>query len=218
VKVVAILRRRMLGALLPLVALATPVPAFADMASDVKAVNDGWAHITYEVQGSSTQTKALDRLAQQANALVVHYPGKAEPLLWAGIVTSEQANRANFFHKLGLATKARDLIAKAYAIDPRAAGGGAALSLGVLYHKVPGSPIAWGDDDRAVELLKQALTIDPDGLDSNYFYGDYLLDQGDKAGARAYLQKALQAPHDTSRPVWDAGRRREVRSLLAKAA
>lgn len=210
--------RTALTALVPLLAMLAPTAAFADMASDVKAVNDGWAHIAYEVQGSSTQTKALDQLAKQANTLVARYPGKAEPLLWAGIVTSEQANHANFFHKLGLATRARDLIAKAYAIDPRAADGGAALSLGVLYYKVPGSPLAWGDGDRAVKLLRQALAIDPDGLDSNYFYGDYLLDRGDKARARAYLQKALRAPHDASRPVWDAGRRREVRNLLAKAA
>lgn len=210
--------RKAITALAPLFMLMAPSVALADINSDVKAVNDGWAHITYQVQGSSTQTKALDQLAKQANILVSRYPGKAEPLLWAGIVTSEQANRANFFHKLGLATRARDLIAKAYAIDPRAANGGAALSLGVLYYKVPGSPLAWGDDARAGKLLKQALAIDPDGLDSNYFYGDYLLDQGDKAGARAYLQKALRAPHDPNRPVWDAGRRREVRDLLAKAA
>jgi tetratricopeptide (TPR) repeat protein len=194
-----------------------PVAARADMAGDVKAVNDGWAHITYEVKGSSTQTKALDRLAKQAAALVARYPGKAEPLLWQGIITSEQANRANIFHKLGLAGKARDLIAKAYALDPHAAHGGAALSLGVLYYKVPGSPLGWGDDEKAGKLLKEALALDPAGLDANYFYGDYLLDQGDKAGARAYLTKALKAPHDASRPVWDAGRRDEVRALLAKA-
>ncbi|GGY97785.1 tetratricopeptide repeat protein [Novosphingobium colocasiae] len=211
------LRRIILVAAAPLLAALLPTAALADMAGDVKAVNDGWAHITYEVKGSSTQTKALDQLAKQANTLVARYPGKAEPLLWAGIVTSEQANRANFFHKLGLATKARDLIAKAYAIDPRAADGGAALSLGVLYYKVPGSPLAWGDDERAVKLLKQALATDPNGLDTNYFFGDYLLAQGDKAGARAYLQKALRAPHDASRPVWDAGRRREARDLLGKA-
>ncbi|QSR20391.1 tetratricopeptide repeat protein [Novosphingobium sp. KA1] len=204
--------------LAPVAVAAMPVAAHADMASDVKAVNDGWAHITYEVQGSSTQTKALDQLAHQAAVIVARYPGRAEPLLWQGIITSEQANRANFFHKLGLATQARDLIARAYAIDPRAAQGGAALSLGVLYYKVPGSPLAWGDDDKAARLLKQALSVDPNGLDSNYFYGDYLLKQGDKAGARAYLQKALRAPHDAARPVWDAGRRREVRALLGKAA
>jgi tetratricopeptide (TPR) repeat protein len=186
------------------------------MSQDVKAINDSWAHIAYEVKGSSTQTKDLDQLARQAAALVQKYPGQAEPLLWEGIVVSEQANRANIFHKLGLAERARDLIAKAYAIDPKAADGGTALSLGVLYYKVPGSPIGFGDDGKANKLLKEALAIDPDGLDANYFYGDFLYDQGNKPLAKAFLQKALKAPHDPARPVWDAGRRREVQALLAK--
>ncbi|TNE46191.1 MAG: hypothetical protein EP321_01140 [Sphingomonadales bacterium] len=185
------------------------------MPEEVKAINDGWAHIVYEMKGSSTQTKALDRLGQQAAQVVARYPGKAEPLLWQGIVTSEQANRANFFHKLGLATRARDLLAKAYAIDPHAGKGGVAMSLGVLYYKVPGSPIGFGDDARAGKLLKEALALDPGGMDANYFYADYLLDQGDKADARTYAMKALRAPHDTTRPAWDAGRRREVQALIA---
>ena len=79
------------------------------------------------------------------------------------------------------------------------------------------APIGFGDTDKARKLLKEALAQDPGGLDANYFYGDFLLDQGDKAGARAFLQKALRAPHDGTRPVWDAGRRREVQALLAKA-
>lgn len=199
-----------------LLALTVPAHAAGSMSDDVKGINDSWAHITYEVKGSSTQTKALDKLADRAAAVVAKYPGQAAPLLWQGIVVSEQANRANIFHKLSLATKARDIIAKAYAIDPKVADGGAAMSLGVLYHKVPGSPIAFGDDAKAKRLLREALALDPEGLDANYFYGDFLYDQGDKAGAKSYLQKALRAPHDPSRPAWDAGRRREVAALLGK--
>jgi tetratricopeptide (TPR) repeat protein len=198
------------------VLVATPTAAFAGMPEEVKAINDGWAHITYEVRGSSTQTKALDKLAQQAAALVARYPGRAEPLLWQGIVTSEQANRANFLHQLGLAKRARDILAKAYAIDPKVAAGGAAMSLGVLYYKVPGSPIGFGDDAKAKRLLKEALALDPDGMDANYFYADFLYDQGDKAGARSFAQKALRAPRDATRPAWDAGRRREIQALLAR--
>lgn len=201
------------------VVLLTSVPtaAWAGMTEDVKAINDGWAHITYEVRGSSTQTKALDRLAAQAAQIVARYPNQAEPLVWQGIVRSEQANRANMFHKLGLATEARDILARAYRLNPRAANGGAMMSLGVLYYKVPGSPIAFGDKARAGRLLHEALAVDPDGLDSNYFMGDFLLDQGNPTAARTYLQKALRAPHDDGRPAWDAGRRREVQALLAKA-
>ena len=199
-----------------LLACATPALAAGSMAQDVRAINDSWAHITYEVRGSSTQTRALDALAKQAAVLVQRYPGKAEPLLWQGIVTSEQANRANFLHKLGLATRARDILARAYAIDPRTADGGVAMSLGVLYYKVPGSPIGFGDDVKARKLLKEALALDPNGLDANYFFGDFLYDQGEGATAKTYLQKALRAPRDPSRPVWDAGRRREVQALLSR--
>jgi tetratricopeptide (TPR) repeat protein len=205
-------------ALAAMLAAATPSLAVGQSMSDqVKQINDGWAHISYEMRGSSHQTTALDQLARQAAALVAHYPNQAEPLLWQGIVLSEQANRANIFHKLGLATRARDILARAYSLNPRAANGGAAMSLGVLYLKVPGSPIGFGDKDRARRLLREALALDPNGLDANYFYGDFLLDQGDSAGAKSYLQKALRAPHDASRPVWDAGRRREVQALLAQA-
>jgi tetratricopeptide (TPR) repeat protein len=207
-----------IGACAALVVCAMPSVVYAGINEEVQAINNQWAHISYEVRGSSTQTKALDKLAITAATVVARYPGKAEPLLWEGIVVSEQANRANMFHKLGLATRAKNILAKAYAIDPKTSHGGAAMSLGVLYYKVPGSPIGFGDDDRARRLLKEALALDPNGMDANYFYGDFLLDQGDKAGARSFLQKALRTPHDPNRPAWDKGRRNEVLALLKKAA
>ncbi|KQX25186.1 MULTISPECIES: tetratricopeptide repeat protein [unclassified Sphingomonas] len=199
-----------------MVAAALSCAASAGMPEDVKSINDNWARIAYQMNGSSHQTTALDQLAHQADLVVARYPGQADPLLWQGIVVSEQANRANIFHKLGLATRARDILARAYAINPKAGNGGAAMSLGVLYYKVPGSPIGFGDSAHARQLLQQALSIDPDGLDANYFWGDFLYDQGDKAGAKAALLKALRAPHDPNRTVWDAGRRREVQALLTK--
>lgn len=201
-----------------IIALTLPTVAIAGMPEDVKAINDGWARISYQMNGSSHQTTALDQLSHQADVIVARYPGQAEPLLWQGIVVSEQANRANFFHKLGLATRARDILARAYQINPKAGNGGAAMSLGVLYYKVPGSPIGFGDDAKARQLLQQALALDPNGLDANYFWGDFLYDQGDKAGAKAALLKALRAPHDPNRTVWDSGRRSEVQALLKKVA
>lgn len=62
-----------------LLALCTPALAAGSMTQDVKAINDSWAHIAYEVRGSSSQTRQLDALAQQAAALVARYPNQAEP-------------------------------------------------------------------------------------------------------------------------------------------
>jgi uncharacterized protein (TIGR02996 family) len=131
-------------------------------------------------------------------------------------VTSEEAAQASMFQKLGLARAARDILERARAINPRAANGGVLMSLGVLYYRVPGFPIGFGDTKKARSYLQAALQMDPNGLDSNFFYADFLHEQGDKAGARAHLLRALKAPASPARPVWDAGRRAEARALLAK--
>nr|WP_294850553.1 tetratricopeptide repeat protein [uncultured Sphingomonas sp.] len=194
-------------------ALASENPA---MDADVMRINNGWAHIRYQVRDRSAQFSQLAALEGQAHQVSAKYPGRAEPLLWEGIVVSEEAARASALRQLGLATRARDILAKAYAINPRVADGGAAMSLGVLYYKVPGWPIGFGSTAKARSFFQQALAQDPKGLDNNFFYGDFLAQEGDKARARQYLQRALQAPTNPNRPVWDAGRRAEVRSLLAK--
>lgn len=203
--------------------IATLIFASAAQASDnsamdaeVLTINNGWAHIKYEVNGAKAQYAALEALATKAAAVSAKYPGHAEPLMWEGIVRSEEAAVASTFKKLGYATAARDLLVKGFKLDPHAGKGGLAMSIGVLYYRVPGFPIAFGSTSKAEQFLKAGLTNEPAGLDSNFFYGDFLNSEGKKALAKTYLQKALNAPRDPSRPVWDAGRRAEVRALLAK--
>lgn len=203
---------------LSLAVLAMPAAASdnAAMDADVMRINNAWAHVRYQVKDRNAQYYQLVALERQAHQVVLKYPGRAEPILWEGIVVSEEAARASAFRQLGLATRARDILAKAYAINPKVADGGAAMSLGVLYYKVPGWPIGFGSTAKARSYFQQALAQDPRGLDNNFFYGDFLAQEGDKARAKQYLQRALQAPPTPSRPVWDAGRRAEVRALLAK--
>lgn len=196
------------------------VPAMASddatLDSDVMRINNSWAHIRYQVRDRNAQYSQLAALEKEAHQVTAKYPGKAEPLLWEGIVVSEEAARASTFKQLGLATRARDILAKAYSINPRVADGGAAMSLGVLYYKVPGWPIGFGSTAKARHYFQEALAQDPRGLDNNFFYGDFLSQEGNKSGAKQYLQRALQAPTNPNRPVWDAGRRAEVKALLAK--
>jgi tetratricopeptide (TPR) repeat protein len=207
-----------IGALVASLTLAGAAQASDNpaMDADVAAINNGWAHIKYEIKGSSAQYAALEALGAKASAVSAKYPGHAEPLMWEGIVRSEEAAVASMLKKLGYATTARDLLLKGFKIDPHAGKGGLAMSLGVLYYRVPGFPIGFGSTPKAEQFLRAGLTNDPTGLDSNFFYGDFLKSEGKNALAKTYLQKALNAPHDPTRPVWDAGRRAEVRALLAK--
>jgi Tfp pilus assembly protein PilF len=87
----------------------------------------------------------------------------------------------------------------------------------VLYYKVPGWPVAFGDKARAQELLKRGLTINPTGIDPNYFYGEFLVETGRAAEAVPFLERALKAPARPGREIADAGRRDEALALLAKA-
>jgi tetratricopeptide (TPR) repeat protein len=200
------------------IAIATPVCASNNpaMDNDVARIGNEWARIKYQVHGRDEQYRQIDALAAQAAQVVARYPGRAEPLLWQGIVTSEEAGMASMFQQLGLARSARDILNHAAAIDARAANGGVPMSLGVLYYRVPGFPIGFGSTDKARTYLKTALAMDPGGLDANYFYGDFLKTQGDYKGAAVYLDRALHAPADPHRPVWDAGRRADVRTELAE--
>jgi tetratricopeptide (TPR) repeat protein len=90
-------------------------------------------------------------------------------------------------------------------------------SLGVLYYKVPGWPVGFGNKDKAKELLQKALALNPKGIDPNFFYGEYWLEQGNAPEAIAYLERALQAPARPGRVIADNGRREEIRTLLDKA-
>ena len=66
--------------------------------------------------------------------------------------------------------------------------------------------------------LKQALAINPDGLDPNYFYGDFLQRQKRYEEARAALEKALAAKDRPGRELADKGRRAEATALLQQVA
>jgi cytochrome c-type biogenesis protein CcmH/NrfG len=86
-----------------------------------------------------------------------------------------------------------------------------------LYYRVPGFPFGFGDNKKARELLAQAVSLAPNGMDANYFYADFLMSQREYAAADKLLRHALSLPPQTDRPLWDKNRRAVIRELMAKA-
>jgi tetratricopeptide (TPR) repeat protein len=197
-----------------LFAACMPV-AQAAVEDDVSKLQADWAQIKY-VAPKGEQEKSFEALTQSAAAVRERYPARAEPLIWYGIIAASYAGAKGGLGALSIVKDAKKALEDALAIDRTALAGSAYTSLGSLFYQVPGWPVGFGDDKKALEMLQAGLAINPDGIDPNYFMGDFLLRKGDYAGARASLTKALAAPPRPGRAVADEGRRKEIEELLAK--
>jgi len=193
---------------------AAPDPAFD---AELLSIQQAWAKVNYETPAGDARKEAFDTLEKRAEAFTKQHPGRAEALIWEGIIESSYAGAKGGLGALGLAKEARANLEAALKIDPTALNGSAYTSLGTLYYRVPGFPIGFGDHDKARKLLQEALKINPDGIDPNYFYADFLVKQGEYAAALPYLEKAARAPARPGREVADKGRHAEIDALMATA-
>jgi tetratricopeptide (TPR) repeat protein len=174
-----------------------------------------WSVCQYQTLADDKES-CLETLSKSADQQSQMHADRMDLLIWSAIVKSSYAGAKGGLGALSLVKEAKKELEKAISQDPNALDGSAYTSLGTLYYQVPGWPVGFGDTDKAEELLKKALTMNPTGIDPNFFYGDFLLEQGRKAEARQYLQKALAAPAREGRAVADQGRRAEIKARLEK--
>ena len=194
------------------------LPAFAlseQGQTQLQSLQDRWAEINYQVPKEQRE-KAFASLSEQAQKAVTAEPDAAELHIWNGIILSTYAGAKGGLGALGLVKEAKASLEQGLALDPKALSGSGYTSLGSLYYQVPGWPIGFGDDEKAEAMLKQALAINPDGIDPNYFYADYLARAKRYAEAKVALEKALQAPARPNRLSADAGRKQDIQALLSK--
>lgn len=211
-----VLRRMLLTA-----ALSFGLPASAQQSSAPEAlvapIQTHWAEIKYQ-QPAKEQAQLYRSLAEQAHQVSESHPNEAAVLIWEGIVLSSEAGARGGLGALSLAKDAKALLEESLKLDERALDGAAYTSLATLYAKVPGWPLGFGDKAQAEALFKKSLAINPDGIDPNYFYGEYLIETGRISEGRVFLQRALNAPSRPGRALADAGRQGEIRALLARVA
>lgn len=174
-----------------------------------------WAIANYQLTGDA-QKDAFEKLVARADSAVAANPKSADLLIWQGIINSTYAGVKGGLGALKLAKAARSSLEKAIKIDDKALDGSAYASLGTLYGKVPGWPVGFGSDKKAVQLLDKAIAVNSDGMETNFFYADYLRDQKDYEGAATFFVKALAAPPLIGRPIADAGRRAQIEAALVE--
>jgi len=180
----------------------------------LSAIQTQWDITNFALTGDE-QVAAFEQLQADSEAFTAANPGNAEGWIWRGIIDSSFAGAKGGLGALGLAKSARKYLDKAIAIDGDAMQGSAYSSLGTLYYSVPGWPVGFGDDDKAAELLQKGLTLNPDGIDSNYFYAEFLVNQKKQTEALVFYRKALNAPPREGRNIADDGRRQQIEIAIA---
>ena len=189
--------------------------AFAEtLDASIEKLQHDWATAYYQTPEKGKEA-AFEKLVKEAHEVSAAHPGRAEPLIWEGIITSTLAKYQSIFSAGGTAKAARDLLLAAEKIDANALNGSALTSLGSLYYKVPrfGS---FGDYNKAQEYLERALKVNPDGIDPNFFMGELMVERGEKTKALEYFRKALNAPARPGREDADAGRKAEIQDAIRK--
>jgi tetratricopeptide (TPR) repeat protein len=183
---------------------------FADaMVNTLQKIESEWALAEHTYPENNRKT-AFQSLLKQTAKVANKFPSKAEPLILQACIILTRAKIENPMNALSSVHKAKNLLEKAITIDPHANQGSAMVTLGVLYYKVPSWPIAFGNNEKAKKMLENALRINPKGIDSNYFYAEFLIEQEKSEQATAFLVKALNAPIHATNELF-------ARDILAKA-
>jgi len=175
-----------------------------------------WTQIRFNLPRAE-QEKAYQPLLDLTGDLVKRYPTRVEANYWQAVVKLNHAEFESQVQALKTVYEARDLLDKVIALDPLFMEGSAYVILGTLYYRVPGWPIAFGDKDKAGKLLTKALEINPNGMDTNYFYGDFLLSQNRFQLAENYFNKALATPIQPDRMLGDSDLKQKAKIALENA-
>lgn len=163
------------------------------LSSAVQSIETEWASIYYKLP-KHKQEAAFDALLSKSQQLVQQFPDSGEPLFWEALVLATNAELQDGYTALKAIHKSRELLQAAIKIDPKTANGSAYVTLGTLYYMAPSWPIAFGDDKEAEKMFQAALKVNPNGIDVNYFYGDFLLANNNPKAAQEHFAKALSAP------------------------
>ncbi len=184
--------------------------------NQVRKLRNEWEQVFYGLP-QAQHAERFKAMLDQLENLTAQHPQAASPKALMAMVLCTYAGARQGLDTLTLIERARDLSREAIQMDPRALDGSAWITLGNLYQRLPGWPISFGDNTQAREYLGQALKLFPEAMDTNYFYGNFLLEQGDYEEALKYLQKANTVVLANDAGIGDKQMKQQVENAIVAA-
>lgn len=189
---------------------------FDAVAKTSRSIQAEWSEVFY-LAPRSEHVSRYKGLLERIRTLKAEAPQRAEPLIVEAIILCTYSAAALGLDTLEMLEDSRDLLKKAIEKDPKALEGAAYVTLGNLYRRLPGWPLLYGDKKVAREILATGVRLFPEGIDTNYFMGDILLEEGDPKAALPYLEKAARASIRPTLRVSDEKLHKEAQEAVALA-
>ena len=132
-------------------------------------------------------------IADQAIAL---NPNDVKGLFWKAVAMGKMAEDSGIVNAFRMLRPMEKMLLKVVALDEKYENAGAHRALGRMYHKLPGFPISFGSNQKALAHLKRAHELFPRDVITRAFYAEVLYDEGRKAEARRHADFVLATPID----------------------
>ena len=132
-------------------------------------------------------------IADQAIAL---NPNDVRGLFWKAVAMGKMAEDSGIVNAFRMLRPMEKMLLKVITLDEKYENAGAHRALGRMYHKLPGFPISFGSNQKALAHLKRAHELFPRDVITRAFYAEVLYDEGRKAEARRHADFVLATPID----------------------
>lgn len=152
--------------------LVSNIMPASPLMDEINSIESEWANVFYHLSKTDDMAKKeYSRLISKAQHLGMRYPDATEPVFWEANILASRAEHENIFTALASINTAKTLLKKVIQKDASTLGGAALVTLSILYYEMP---LIYNDSSMAERYLKQALKINPNGVDPNYYYAEFL--------------------------------------------
>jgi tetratricopeptide (TPR) repeat protein len=115
-------------------------------------------------------------------------------LFWKAAALGKIAEDGGILNALKILRPLENMLLQVVELDEKYENAGAHRALGRMYHQLPGFPISFGNNRKALKHLERAHELFPRDIITRVFYAEVLYDEGRKEEARKHADFVLATP------------------------
>lgn len=136
----------------------------------------------------------FERCIATADRALSLNPDDVRGLFWKAAAMGKIAEDSGILNALKMLRPMEEMLLRVVELDEKYEFAGAHRALGRMYHKLPGFPISFGSNQKALMHLKRAHELFPGDVITRAFYAELLYDIGRKEEARQHADFVLATP------------------------